>query len=180
MARIRLAARRVGQLPFFRPGDTSGVVAQIPLYRLIAKLVVVPRDASDAYRPLDLNDALCPDAIVDTGAPLTLFPYEIWEPFAAQIQWFDQPPRDDGTPRQVTILGGRFRSSLGRVKLGAIDEDARWLPPVTVNAWFLQYHAGSPKQAILGLRSRLLDRRRLRQEELRDEDAVPAWWLEDA
>lgn len=78
------------------------------------------------------------------------------------------------------ILGGSFTYRLGRIRLGAFDEDANWLPAVRTNALFLDDAPGAPKQAVLGLRTRLFDGRRLRCEVAPHEPFGQAWWLEDS
>jgi hypothetical protein len=139
-------------------------------------LAVIPRDAGDGYRPGSVDHPWCPRAILDTGAPLSIFPHPTWGPFADAVWWLDQPPT---AVRRVTILGGTWGYRLGRVQAGATDEDSRWLPAVWLNAFFLDPDPGAPREAVLGLRSRLLDGRRLRQEEVPSGGADRTWWLED-
>ena len=80
----------------------------------------------------------------------------------------------------MTVLGGRFAYRLGRLRLGAFDDDGRWLPPAWTPAWFLTADdPDAPKQAVLGLRTRLFDGRRLRCEAAPDDPLGQRWWLED-
>jgi hypothetical protein len=181
MARVRLSVRGVGSspgTPYYRPEDRSGTVYHIPRPRLFVKLAVLPRDAIDAYRPDDLPNEWTPDAVLDTGAPITLFPFPLWQPFRDVIRWLDQPPA--AGLRQVTVLGGRFTYRLGRVRFGAFDAAANWLPAVWTNAWFLDADPAAPKQVVLGLRTRLFDGRQLRCEVVPAEPLGQVWWLEDA
>ena len=181
MPRVRLDLRHLGSapgLPYFRPEDRSGTVHYIPRPRLFVSLFVLPRDASDRHRPDDLSDDWLPIAIIDTGSPLALFPFSLWQPFRDVIQWLDQPPTTG--PRRVTILGGSFAYRLGRVRLGAFDEDANWLPAVWTNAWFLDDRPDAPKQAVLGLRTRLFEQRQVRCADSPQEPLGQMWWLEDA
>jgi hypothetical protein len=109
-----------------------------------------------------------------------VFPFPIWQPFRDEIQWLDQPPREDGRPWAVTVLGGSWPHRLGRVRVGASDRDANWLPAVTTNALFLD-DPPTPdprplRQAILGIRSGLFDLRQLRH----TTPDPPAWVHEDA
>lgn len=174
MPRVRIIRAPIGELPFFYPGDRSGNPLAIPLARLVVTLVVIPRDAGEDYRP-EVKDRWSPDAILDTGAPLTLFPYPVWQPFESAITWLAQPPLPAGGQRRVTILGGSWAYRLGRVRIGMIDTAGGWLAPAWTNAWFLDDDPVAPKQAVLGLRTGLFDGRQLRSDSSGEE-----WWLEDA
>lgn len=178
MPGIRLRAERIGVSPYYFPGDRSGVPAEIPLDRLFAALVILPADAAGDRPPQVIGDRWAPDAVVDTGAPLSLFPYPVWKPFGSAVTWLEQSPPAVGA-RRVTVLGGRWAYRFGRVRVGVIDTDRRWLPAARLNAWFLDDAPGAPRQAILGLRCHLFDRRRLRQEPAAP-DGAPRWCLEDA
>ena len=175
MARVRIALDQYGATPFFHPGDRSGVPLRIPYYRLLTQLAIIPRDQAPDYRPPTPTHPWCPFAILDTGAPLTLFPYEVWQPFEAAITWLAQPPLPAGGPRRVAILGGTWAYRLGRVRMGLLDDDGGWLAPAWTNAWFLDDDPAAPKQAVLGLRTGLFDGRQLRSDSSGEE-----WWLEDA
>lgn len=180
MARVRLFQRPAGELRFSGSVPDVDYKAIIPLHYLMVTLVVVPRDADADYRPDSIYDPWCPDAVVDTGAPLSVFPYTLWAAFADQIWWLDQPPRSDGLAREITLLGGNWTYRLGRVRVGAIDDDGDWLPPVWLNAFFLDDLPDAPKTAVLGLRSRLWVQRQLRSAGDVDDDTIPDWWIEDA
>jgi len=169
-------------LPFYRPTDATGLVARLPWYRLLAKVVVLPAEADPLSRPVVIPETHSPAAILDTGAPLTCFPATLWRQFTTEIRWLDQPEREDGEPWRITILGGSWTYRLGRIRLGATDTDGRWLDAATTVAMFLDDPppgaSRSPRHAILGLRTPLLDRRRLRQGSDTPDD-LPIWWLED-
>lgn len=175
MARVRIALRYLGSTPFFYPGDRSGMPLRIPYPRLLAMLAVMTHGASEDDRPDVIDTPWCPRAILDTGSPLTLFPYEVWQPFEAAITWLAQPLLPAGGPRRVAILGGSWSYRLGRVRIGMIDTAGGWLAPAWTNAWFLDDDAAAPKQAVLGLRTGLFDGRQLRSDSSGEE-----WWLEDA
>jgi hypothetical protein len=138
---------------------------------------VVPHDGGD--RPIQIPVGYSPEAILDTGAPLSLFPYPVWQSFADAVVWIDQPPTG-GPERRVAILGGRFPYRLGRLRIGACDEENQ-LPPVWMNIWFLTADdPAAPKQAVLGLRTRLFDGRQLRCEAAPGDPLGQRWWLEDS
>lgn len=174
MARVRLFHRLSGRgVPYYRPDDPDRVIERVSVPRLFVKLFVLPPDAADRDYPDALRDPWAPEALVDTGNPLTAFPFPIWQPFASAIQWLDQPPPPP-TGRHLTVLGGNFRYRLGRLRFGVIDEHENWLPALTSPALFLDDHPQAPKHAILGLRTNLFDARHLRCSE------GPIWTLEDS
>ncbi len=180
MPRVRLSIRNAGPatgIPFYRADDRSGTTYFIPYMRLIAKLFVLPRDAAERNPPDDLPAEWTPEAILDTGAPLTLFPFPIWQPFRDVIQWHDQPPAT--VARKVAILGSSFSYRLGRVRIGAFDRHANWFPAVWTNALFLDDSPEAPRQAVLGLRTRLFDQLQIRCANAPEEPLGQVWWLED-
>lgn len=180
MPRIGLELARVATgLPYFYPGDRSGAAVRFPTYRLYLYLAFVPRDYAGGH-PLDHPGVVSLRSVLDTGAPLSVFPFPAWSRFPDYVRWLDQPPAP--VSRRLTILGGTFPYRLGRVKVGAVDRDRRWLPVVTLTGLFLDNVPGGPGDPVLGLRSRLLDGRQLRHEPApdADPDQTPGrWWLED-
>jgi hypothetical protein len=150
----------------------------IPYLRLVARLFVLPRDAAQSHIPANLPDGWLPEAIVDTGAPLTLFPFSVWRHFQDVIRWLNQPPAP--VPQRVAILGSRFAYRLGRVRIGAFDRDANWLPAVWTNALFLDDDPSAPKRVVLGLKTRLFDQRQIRCANAPEELLGQVWWLEDS
>ena len=180
MSSVRLFRRTFAPgIPFYRPGDRSGTLPRLPTYRLFILLAIPPRDYPGEPLP-DLRNVIRLPAILDTGAPLSIFPFMIWNVFADRIRWLGQPPV--AAPRRVSILGGLFGYRLGRVRVGAVDPERRWLAPATLTALFLDDTAGAPREVVFGLRNRLLDRRRLRHEPEpgADPEEMPGrWWLED-
>jgi hypothetical protein len=177
VARIRVVLNHRGGVPYVRPEDRLGAVFRIPLDRLLVRLTILPPGEDPDVNPDELVTAWRPLAILDTGAPLSIFPHRMWQPFAPAIQWLAQPPT---AVRQVTVLGGTWSYRLGRVRTGATDPEGRWLPAVWVNAFFLEPAPGAPPEAVLGLRCRLLDNRRLRQEAAPSGGVDRTWWLEAA
>lgn len=182
MAHIKLELDHspgVHGIPYYRPEDRSGTVYFIPRPWLMIRLFVLPRGALDTHLPDGLEDNWEPWAILDTGAPLSVFPFKVWEPFADAIQWLDQPPAGS-TGRRLTILGGSFPYRLGRLRFGAFDADGNQLPATFSNVWFLEDGPAAPKQAVLGLRTRLFDRRQLRCEDAATNPVGQVWSLEDS
>jgi hypothetical protein len=194
MARVRITVRnlRVSRhtgapdpqpegLPYLSTDGALPLVRYLPWYRLMVRLFVEP-----AVGGLD-SEELAFDAIVDTGAPLTTFPYEHWDRFRDHIRWLDQPPREDvddaGEPHpwQIAVGGGTWGFRLGRVRLGLTDADGGVFAAEMTTCMFLDAAPPGPRpprQAVFGLRTPLLDRRQLRHAGTTAD--LPDWWLEDA
>ncbi len=87
MARLRLRTRiHTEELTY--PG--TGEVIPMPIFRLHVGLHFVSPTAASNWQPSGQIDQLRRfDAIVDTGAMLTNIPYEVWEPFSAEIQGWE-------------------------------------------------------------------------------------------
>lgn len=77
-------------------------------------------------------------AVVDTGAPTTVFPFAVWQRFQADIRWLTFA---DGTTRKPATLGGvRYQYRLGRVGVRLVGREAEpVLPAVDVVAQFEQF-----------------------------------------
>jgi hypothetical protein len=119
------------------------------------------------------------DAIIDSGAPLTVFPLQVWQPFSREIEWL-RPAADQGPASWITQLqgrtGGRSACDVGRVFVEALDMERppRVLRAVPVIAQFER----SPHQddrVIVGLHASILQSRRM----IVMPDLSDAW-LEDA
>lgn len=176
MARLRLNTR----IPFVDshryPGTGETVV--LPSYRLHLKLHFVPPDLDSVeYEQQTLDQSRRFSAIVDTGASLTNLPYEIWEPFAAEIRWLDPSP---ASVRLVSIGGSTASYQLGRIRLMASDIEGRHFPAEWTVARCLHF-TEEPMQALLGLYSPFLMNRRILRHNgnARRDLGPPEWWLED-
>jgi hypothetical protein len=167
-----------GGFPYLLPSDRSGLPLSLPIYRVRIRLVLVPPDAEADYRPEEVDYLRRIEAIVDTGAPLTTFGFTHWAPFADELRWLPQPPTASGEPRRLTILGGRWTYRLAQVRLAATDGDRRWLPAAWTPVLCLDANPTTDNLALLGLRTPLLERRRLRHSGNTPDD-LPIWWLED-
>ncbi len=109
-------------LPFRWP-DTSG--AALTNERLWCHLYV-------GRLPFDF------EAVVDTGAPCTIFPLKMWRRFATHIEWLDFA--SGPSMRRGTLAGKEYHFRLGRVavRLAGRDETPILLP-VEVVAQFEQF-----------------------------------------
>jgi hypothetical protein len=198
LALIRLYVLRAAGGAFPRRFvDEAGVAQDLLRLRLRAR-ILIGRDPDNA--PDDRRQSL--DGIVDTGAPLTVFPRHVWDDrlsrFSSHITrlQFDpdemaQRPPDQRTPTSV-VAGRRFPYFLGRVHLGAFDLEGRRMPAVPVLAMFREDvvpRGEPPPPILLGLGSGILDGRRLVRDPVfePDESEEPGhetygqrWWLTDA
>jgi hypothetical protein len=116
------------------------------------------------------------DAIVDIGAPLTVFPREQWQKFKDDIEWLTAPPSAPSWLRSIAgRTGGSQACLVGRVSVVAFDlgSPPTFLPALKVLALFEREY--SPDDRILiGLHASILQGRRLSA----DPDRREAW-LED-
>lgn len=179
MARILLRTLAEWAISYRWAADRSGTPLGIPVYRLQLQLVAVPPDADPDEPPAgELERDRRIDAVVDTGAPISTLGYGRWSRFAADIRRLDQPPTATGQPRRLSLLDGRWTYRLARVRLGATDDQKRWLPAAWTPVLCLDANPATDNLALLGLRTPLLDRRRLRHSGDTPDD-LPIWWLED-
>lgn len=76
-------------------------------------------------------------AVVDIGAPSTLFPLRVWRRFAAQIAWLDFA--SGPSMRRGALAGTNYHFRLGRVPVRLAGRDAEpILPAVEIIAQFEQ------------------------------------------
>jgi hypothetical protein len=102
------------------------------------------------------------DAILDTGAPLTLFASEVWSSFPPNlIEFLDVPP--DYPPRTLSAGGIRCSYRLGWIWLGVIDNErpAATLPARRILAQFADDSGRLRRNALVGLSESVLTGRRL-------------------
>ncbi len=108
--------------------DEDGRVRELPHLRLRMSIVVgkvPPADSGTVGR-------LMP-AILDTGAPITVFPKRCWRLFASEVRRMQLA---DDRPLTNAIAGRRFEYFLGRIWVGAVDLWGRRMPPSPVIAQF--------------------------------------------
>jgi hypothetical protein len=117
------------------------------------------------------------DCVIDTGAPLTLFPWLHWQHFASDVEWLS--PVTTQPSSWLTNVSGRTGGScpcrVGRVEVTALDvqRPVVEMGPVSVIAQFEQVPR-SDDRILIGLHASILQRRRL------DIDPdEPSAWLED-
>src|SRR5260221_7962376 len=126
MARIRIPVTRIIQETFFPLTylDENGIVQSIPWLRLRLN-AVIGRDSlatafGSRYDPMS-DDRPTFTAILDTGAPLTVFPRPVWEQFESQITRLSWNPdemagRPPGSRIATASVGGvAFPFFLGQV-----------------------------------------------------------------
>jgi hypothetical protein len=83
------------------------------------------------------RDRKAHQAVVDTGAPTTVFPFLVWQRFQADIRWL--PFLDGASTKPASLAGRSFRYRLGSVPVRLLGRDEEpTLPPVDVVAQFEQ------------------------------------------
>ncbi len=166
MAFIRLRLLTVSEL---RCVDAHGELVVIPRLRLETLL--------DFSSPAGTGAATSPilrDALIDTGAALSVFPEREWRKWEERVEWLAWAGQNVGgaVPR-VRVLGGNYPYRVGRVSVAAFDVDGRRLPPVPVVGQFAE-DGGSLSRILVGLHGSILDGRRL----VVDATAGQAWLRE--
>ena len=127
-----------------------------------------PRGSRDTRRRVQ--------AIVDTGAPLTVFPDQVWSDFPPSvIRFLDVPP--GGSPQTMLVSGIRCPFRLGWIWVGV--EDKEWtissLPAQRVLAQFAEDGGRMKSNVLVGLSHSVLTGRRLvRETTLEADESDPA------
>jgi hypothetical protein len=163
--------------------DETGRLHELPLLRLRADILI----GTDPARPSDDRRPQFP-AIVDTGAPVTVFPKRVWERFQPAITRFRGA---DERPFSGSAGGRHFTYFVGRVSVAVADLFGRRLRAVPVLAQFREddIPEGQPRAAVLlGLAGGILEGRTLTRwptVERYDPDLPTQeshgqwWWLAD-
>jgi hypothetical protein len=140
------------------------------------QLIQVPFLRACSYLHIGARTRYFQDCIVDTGAPVSVFPRSQWTQFANDVEWL-RPT--DPQPSWLTRLRGRTGGCspcrVGRIAVAAFDmeQPRQRLAPVSVIAQFEERYQPNDR-IIIGLHGSILQRRRL----IVDPDLREAW-LED-
>lgn len=168
MRRVRLRVHHVemghGLKSLYTRPERPGETFEVPILRLMTTAVFGP-DPADFRNDRRLEE----DAVIDTGAWISVFTYDLWTRLHRQglIEFLDPPP---GVPQPRAVIGGaRSEVRLGRVWVGLLDRDGpnppRRLKAVPVTAHLLQDpDARLPYPVVFGLNQGVLDGRRLWRE----------------
>ena len=129
MARIRVYVRQSQRTSPETVFDKSRTPIVLPFLRLFV-LLRIGRQARQLA-----------DGIIDTGAPLTVFPRLTWKHFARDIEWLMLPPERLSNSWVANLrgrTGGTNRCRIGRVFLEAFDVEGgcRFLPGASILAQF--------------------------------------------
>lgn len=115
-------------------------------------------------------------AIVDTGAPLTLFPERVWARLAPSfIEFVSSPP--ESVPPPLSVAGTRCPYRLGWIWLGVrdIEQPFARLPAQRVLAQFAEDNGRLRQNVLVGLAHSVLAGRRLvRETTLEIDEPEPA------
>lgn len=152
MARIRVYVRQSMRTSVGLARTGEGGLLSVPFLRVYSLM----RMGSRAK--------FAQDCIVDTGAPLTVFPITQWKHFAEDIEWLS--PADPSIDSWLSVItgktGGEHSCRIGRVVAEAFDlgPPPTFLPPSMVFALFEETPNGDD-QIIVGLHGGILAGRRL-------------------
>jgi hypothetical protein len=165
MARIRLYVLQSPRTPAEEVVDAQGARILLPFLRTFS------------YLRIEGPTRYVHECVIDTGAPLTVFPHAHWQQFAADVEWLTV---SGNQPRSwLTNLRGKTGGScpcrVGRVLVTAFDLEhpRQELAPVQVIAQF-ELRASSDDRIIVGLHASILQGRKVTA----DPDGRDAW-LED-
>jgi hypothetical protein len=167
VGRVRLYLRQSPRAAPATVYDARGTAIALPFLRVFALIRVGTRTRHIL------------DSIIDSGAPLTVFPLQVWQPFSREIEWL-RPAADRGSASWITHLqgrtGGHSACHVGRIFVEALDMERppRVLRAVPVIAQFERYHHQDDR-VIIGLHASILQSRRM----IVVPDLSDAW-LEDA
>jgi hypothetical protein len=167
VGRVQLYLRQSRRIAPATVYDAGGNAISLPFLRILTLLRVGKRTRHVL------------DAIVDSGAPLTVFPLRAWQRFAGEIEWL-KPAADQGPGSWITHLqgrtGGHGACDVGRILVETLDLERppRVLRAVPVIAQFEKYHH-QDERATVGLHASILQSRRM----IVVPDLSDAW-LEDA
>jgi hypothetical protein len=153
VARIRVYVRQSQRTSPETAFDKSQTPIVLPFLRLFVLLRIGRRTRHLA------------DGIIDTGAPLTVFPRLTWKHFARDIEWLTLPPERLSSSWVANLrgrTGGESRCRIGLVALEAFDVESgcRFLPATSILAQFEEDET-IDNRIILGLHGGILEGRRL-------------------
>src|SRR5439155_11545460 len=103
------------------------------------------------------------DGLIDSGAPLNVFPEKYWKQFEPDIEWLTFPPGVSPSAWWTTVTGltgGSFPCRLGRVSVIPFDTERRQLPAMKVIAKFVEDGGRFPR-TLMGLAAGILAGRRV-------------------
>jgi hypothetical protein len=175
MPRVRLIAPNVGADTFALPNQQALTVRAPRLFALVRV----------GERPTGQSDQRAKRrAILDTGMPLTVFPFEQWDKLESEIDFITTrfEAETGAFPLSNRILGCTYTYRLGRIPLAVLDyEDESQLPERAVLARFLVAVVDQPqgasalKHVVLGMSEGALEGRALTFRHDRDETRRAAW-----
>lgn len=163
MARIRVYVQESLRTAPATVVEASGTSIVLPFLRLFVLLRIGRRKRRIA------------DGIIDTGAPLSVFPRLTWKHFAAEIEWLTIPPERLLRSWAANLrgwTGGKSQCRIGRVFLEAFDGEKghHVLPGTRILAQFEEEETLEDR-VILGLHEGILEGRRL----ILEPDSRQAW-----
>lgn len=153
MARIRVYVRQSPRTIAETVLDNSGGSIVLPFLRVYSVIRIGLRSRQVA------------DCVIDTGAPLSVFPRQTWETIADEIEWLNLP---SGRAKESWVVnlrgrtGGQSKCRIGRIfaELFDLERPQQFLPGDNIIAQFEEQRFPDDR-IIIGLHGGILDHRRL-------------------
>jgi hypothetical protein len=163
LARIRVYVQQSLRTDPETVVDASGSTIVIPFLRVFT-LLRIGRRTPQIF-----------DGIIDTGAPLSVFPRLSWKHFASEVEWLMIPPERLSSSWLANLrgrTGGRSRCRIGRVfaQVFDLEKGRHCLPSVPILAHFEEVVTDEDR-IILGLHAGILEGRHL----ILEPDSRQAW-----
>ncbi len=157
MPRVRLQIKPATDRPSRSFIERDGHILPLHEFRLTTRI----RLGMPPGRGVPDRRSAMKEAIVDTGAPISIFPRSVWLGFANEIEKLSLLGLGSESP--VIALGGsRFPFRLGRIVITVYDGESRYLSATPILALFVDEPLGSrPPPVLLGLWRGVLEGRRL-------------------
>lgn len=141
---ISLKVMRYGPLRFqCQNGPEKGRTLNVFSLRIYCQLRICTND-----RWLSAGNA-----VIDSGAPFAIFPYDVWKDFSPSIRWLGTESLEARAATEVTSFGSDpVPAQLGLIDIQYGDGKGVWIQPTTITGKFLGANAFRKKQpVVLGL-----------------------------
>ena len=166
---------RLYSFDFIDPGPPP-TIRRIPGLRLCAQVLIGPDPAPPAP---ELRFPI--EAIIDTGAAVSVIPHRFWSRLpAGQCQRLLPAGLPAGEAhRRSNVLGRAYTYQFGRLHVGVIDSEGRRLRAVPVIAQLIEEPDHPLDRPVFGLSESILTGRSLRRQYSVHFPHQQEWWLQE-